>query len=199
MKKIIFLISIAVMGIGLAACKAEPDDLDTPALSAGTVSEARTPDNDGELAKPTVDPYELDSDFYSKFIDISRFDKLCAEVVSSTDYVSNASEIAFQSNMLLNEMLKDQSYSLPSDADITAELERLYDELSRVAEENGVDEEELIDCYGITEDEFIMYTQMKVLNAVNGITETDETSDSDTIASEKTGTNADLDTGNASE
>ena len=169
MRKTTYLLPILTITLCLTTlmtgCKNQCDDLSTPTLSESVVEDARTADNTSELSKPSVSPYEADENFYAKFIDVSRFEELCASVEASSDYVANESQITFQSNRLWNEMLEEQGYSLPSDSDIEAELERLYGELSRVAEENGVSEEELVDCYGITEDEFTMFVQQQVLDA----------------------------------
>lgn len=165
MKKITCLLILSVIVLGLTACKTEPDDMTVPTLSDSVVAEAKTPNNSSKIQTPSVTPYETDESFYARFIDVSRFEELCASVESSSDYVANASKIAFQNNLLWNEMIQEQSYSLPTDSDIEAELERLYGELSRVAKENGVSEGELVECYGLTEDQFTMFAQQQVLEA----------------------------------
>lgn len=167
MRKITCLFIFCVLALGLTACKNQPDDMTVPELSDSVIAEAKTPNNSSQTSNPSVTPYETDENFYAKFIDVSRFEELKNSVESSSDYVANASKIAFQNNMLWNEMIEDQSYTLPSDSDIETELERLYGELSRVAKENGVDEGELVECYGLTEDEFIVFAQQQVMNATD--------------------------------
>ena len=167
MRKITCLFIFCVLALGLAACKNQPDDMTVPELSDSVIAEAQTPNNSSQTSNPSVTPYEIDENFYAKFIDVSRFEELKNSVESSSDYVANASKIAFQNNMLWNEMIENQSYTLPTDSDIETELERLYGELSRVAKENGVDEGELVECYGLTEDEFIVFAQQQVMDAAD--------------------------------